>query len=172
MLIRRETDGDTSEIDAVHRGAFARGDIDAEPPELVLIRRLRTDVGWMPALSFVAEHPTGAVVGHVVCTIGSIGGATALGLGPLGVLPDHQRLGVGHALMHAVVGAADALGFAVIVLLGSTAYYRRFGFVPARTIGIIPPEPGWDDHFQARMLHAWHPGLTGGFRYAAAFDDL
>ncbi len=173
MLIRRETDDDPVAIDAVHTRAFASAGTNAEAPEVELVRRLRTDVGWVPALSLVAEHPTtGLVVGHVVCTIGSIADHEALGLGPLGVLPEHQRTGVGHALMHSVVGAADALEFAIVVLLGHVGYYRRFGFVAARSLGILPPAPDWDDHFQARPLHAWQPQVTGVFRYAEPFNDL
>lgn len=175
MLIRRETAADLAAIDAVHRAAFARSDGDTAPPEVDLVRRLRADRGWIPELSLVADadaDPAGVVVGHVVCTVGSLGGDPVLGLGPLGVLPTHQRRGVGHALMHAALGAADALRFPLVVLLGSADYYPRFGFVPAQSIGVIPPDPAWGEHFQARRLHGWHPGVTGPFRYAAPFDDL
>jgi putative acetyltransferase len=171
MLIRRETDDDISTIDAVHRAAFT-SDGATEPPEVELVRRLRADRGWVPALSLVAEEPTNGVVGHVVCTVGSINGHDALGLGPLGVVPAHQRAGVGHALMHAVLGAADALEYGVVVLLGHVGYYWRFGFVPARSLGIEPPDPSWDEHFQARPLHAWRDDLRGTFEYAEPFAAL
>ena len=171
MLIRRETDADVTSIDAVHRTAFARED-GGEPPEALLVQRLRADRGWVPALSLVAEHATSGVVGHVVCTAGAIDGQAALGLGPLGVLPAHQRSGVGHALMHAVLGAADALEFGIVVLLGHLDYYWRFGFVAARSIGVDPPDPTWDEHFQARRLHAWSDSLRGTFQYADPFADL
>ena len=172
MLIRRETDADIADIDAVHRAAFVRSDSESEPPEVELVRRLRKDIGWVPALSLVAEDPTGAVVGHVVCTLGSIDNDTALGLGPLGVVPICHRRGVGRALMHSVLGAADALGFAVVVLLGRVGYYSRFGFVDARSIGVIPPDPSWEEHFQARPLNAWKPSCVGSFSYAAPFEAL
>lgn len=171
MLIRRET-ADIAAIDAVHAAAFARPGVRAEAPEVELVRRLRADVGWVPALSMVAEEYGGAVIGHVVCTVGSLGPAAALGLGPLGVLPAWQRSGVGQSLMHAVLGASDALGFPVVVLLGSLDYYSRFGFVAARRIGVIAPNSAWQDHFQCRRLHAWDPALGGVFRYAAPFDEL
>ncbi|HEY7073575.1 MAG TPA: hypothetical protein VH479_25850, partial [Acidimicrobiales bacterium] len=61
---------------------------------------------------------------------------------------------------------------AAVVLLGHVDYYPRFGFVPARTLGITPPDPSWGDHFQARPLAAWLPGLAGPFRYAAPFEQL
>jgi putative acetyltransferase len=172
VLIRRETDADATAVDIVHLGAFARPGTGGGPPEVDLGRRLRGDAGWVPALSLVAERTTGAVVGHVVCTVGSVVDREALGLGPLGVLPAYQRRGVGQALMHAVLGAADALEFPVVALLGHVDYYARFGLVAARSIGVIPPDPAWDDHFQARRLHTWNSALGGVFKYAAPFDDL
>jgi putative acetyltransferase len=171
MLIRREAAHDLDPIDAIHRAAFARPDTP-DPVEARLVCDLRADLGWVPALSLVAEDPDGAVVGHVVCTVGAVGGRPALGLGPLGVLPEHQGHGVGAALMHAVLGAADALDHTVVVLLGHVDYYPRFGFVPAQTLGIMPTDPTWGAHFQARPLSAWSPAITGEFRYAAPFDAL
>ncbi len=166
MLIRRETPADVARIDEVHRQAFT-GAVEAD-----LVHALRADAGWVPALSLVAEAPDGAVVGHVVCTEGSIGDTAVVGLGPIGVLPAVQRTGVGSALMHAVIASADALGYPLVALLGHLDYYPQFGFVPASGLGVLAPEPKWGDHFQARPLAAWHAGLTGTFRYAAPFEAL
>ncbi|MET0324076.1 MAG: N-acetyltransferase [Ilumatobacteraceae bacterium] len=172
MLIRREEPGDLEAIDAIHRAAFPAPEPGVEPLEAGLVRALRADVGWVPALSLVAEDAGSAVVGHVVATVGSVGAVPALGLGPLAVLPELQGTGVGGALMHAVLGAADALDHPVVVLLGHVDYYPRFGFVPAVSLGISPADPAWGDHFQARPLSAWTPAVTGVFRYAAPFDAL
>jgi putative acetyltransferase len=95
-----------------------------------------------------------------------------LGLGPLGVRPDRQGQGVGGALMHAVLAAADARDEPLVVLLGDPNYYRRFGFVAAGDLGIEAPEPAWGEHFQARLLAAYDPALTGPFAYAAPFTRL
>lgn len=95
----------------------------------------------------------------------------ALGLGPLSVLPDRQKSGIGSALVHAVLGAADALDERLVGLLGEPAYYRRFGFVPAESVGISAPEASWGDYFQVRTL-TQYDGQTGRFRYAAPFDRL
>jgi putative acetyltransferase len=75
------------------------------------------------------------VVGHVVCSRGDIDGRQALGLGPLGVVPDCQRRGVGHALMHGVLAAADALDEPRVLVLGDPDYYARFGFTLAAPLG-------------------------------------
>lgn len=165
VLIRRETPSDVDAIFAVHRGAFETG-LEAE-----LVTSLRADKGWLPALSLVALDG-GDVVGHVVCTRAHIAGSPALGLGPLGVLPDRQRFGVGTALMHAVLGAAEALDEPIVVLLGHQDYYPRFGFHPAAELGITPPVAAWGDHFQARPLSAYPPTLRGEFGYASPFHEL
>src|SRR5690606_4148307 len=126
---------------------------------------LRDHAGYIPSLSLVAEDVSGVVVGHVICTRGHLDAGSAVGLGPLGVDRDRQARGVGSALMHAVLAAADALEFDVVVLLGHREYYPRFGFVPAGSIGIGAPDPVWGDHFQARRLSRWTPAVGGRFRY-------
>jgi putative acetyltransferase len=173
MLIRRERPDDVVPIDVIHRLAFAGvAPAGSEPVEVGLVRGLRADVGWVPALSLVAEAGDGRVIGHVVGSEGSVGDTRAVGLGPIGVLPEHQGRHVGHALMHAVLAAADALDYPLVVLLGHTDYYPRFGFVPAAELGITPPDPTWGEHFQARPLATHNPETQGTFRYAAPFDAL
>jgi putative acetyltransferase len=95
-----------------------------------------------------------------------------VGLGPIGVLPERQSAGVGTALMHAVVAAADALGYPLVALLGDTGYYGRFGFVPGSSLAIEAPNPAWGDHFQVRTLAAYTPDLRGRFVYSPPFDDV
>jgi putative acetyltransferase len=174
MFVRRETPGDAAAVRAVHAAAFADPGVpDRVPVEADLVDALRASDAWLPALSLVCAGPDGAILGHVVCTRARIAGEpVALGLGPLGVVPSHQRSGVGAALMHAVLGAADALEEPVVVLLGHTDYYPRFGFLPATELGITPPVEQWGAHFQARPLAAYHPGLRGPFTYAAPFEGL
>ena len=92
------------------------------------------------------------MAGHVVCTRGEAGGAPALGLGPISVAPERQRAGIGSALMHAVVAAAEARGERLVCLLGDPAYYGRFGFVAAAGLGVAAPDPAWGAYFQARAL--------------------
>ncbi|MGW4767917.1 GNAT family N-acetyltransferase [Nocardia sp. NPDC004278] len=189
MLIRRERADDATAIAAVHRSAFgphyANGDTDrremaeltgeladvADPPEVDLVARLRSDSGWIPTLSMVAvEHD--AVIGHVCLTRAGVGPFPVLALGPIGVLAEHQGHGVGAAMMHAALGAADALDEPLIGLLGSLDFYPQFGFVPAARLSITPDTPSWISHFQIRPLSAYDPQITGEFHYAEPFYDL
>ncbi|MEV4055606.1 N-acetyltransferase [Amycolatopsis sp. NPDC049688] len=172
MLIRRETPADQAAIHAVHSEAFRRDGNDP-PVEAPLVDELRADGDLINALSLVAVRDS-EVVGHVCCSRARLGEdtTTAVGLGPLGVLPAHQRDGVGSALMHAVLGAADALGHGLVVLLGNPAYYSRFGFVTASDLSITAPDPAWGPHFQARTLAAYQSTQAGAFEYAPAFSRI
>jgi putative acetyltransferase len=170
VLIRRESAGDAEAIHAVTAAAFSRPGEPATPAEARLVDELRTGAAWLPALSLVAVGAAGDVAGHVLCTRGHVGDAPVLALGPLSVRPDRQRRGVGSALVHAVLGAADALDEPLVALLGSPDYYRRFGFRLSGEFGISPPLPRWGPHFQIRTLTAYDPALRGTFAYPEPFD--
>jgi len=165
VLVRREQAADVPAIAEIHRAAF-KGEVETN-----LVAELRASGAWLPELSMVAELD-GRIVGHVVCTRAHVGDVPALGLGPLGVDPTVQKSGVGTALMHAVLGAADALNEPVVVLLGHTEYYPRFGFAPATSFGITPSVPEWGNHFQARPLSTYERSIRGPFAYAGPFNDL
>jgi putative acetyltransferase len=171
VIIRREIAKDVGPVEAVTSAAFAVGDGVREPLETRLLRSLRADRGWIPRLSMVAVHDE-RVVGHVVCTRGWVGETAALGLGPVSVLPSSQRRGIGQAMMHAIVGAADAAGEPLIALVGDRRFYSRFGFIPASRLGIDAPNPDWGANFQARPLTDCAPSVIGAFRYAAPFASL
>ena len=173
MLIRRESAGDADAIRAITAAAFARpGRPNQVPPEVRLVDELRESEAWLPALSLVATGPGGEVIGHVLCTRAHVDQAPVLALGPLTVRPDRQRAGVGSALVHAVLGAADALGEPLVALLGDPGYYRRFGFRLAAEYQINPPVASWQPHFQVRVLRCYRPSVAGTFRYAEPFDRV
>jgi putative acetyltransferase len=172
VLIRREGAGDAEVIYAITAAAFGRAGETGVPAEAPLVDALRAGPAWIPELSLVAVDPGGDVVGHVVCSRGSVAGLPVLGLGPLSVRPDRQLSGIGSALMHAVLGAADALNEPLVALLGSPVYYPRFGFRLAGEYGITPQEPRWVPHFQVRTLTAYDPSLRGAFAYSEPFDHV
>jgi putative acetyltransferase len=168
VIVRREQAVDHPHVAVVITTAFDRHD-GKVPIETWLTGALRVDEAFIPQLSLVAEVG-GSVVGHVLCTRARIGDEPALGLGPIGVLPSLQGSGVGSALMHAVLGAADALDEPAVVLLGDPGFYSRFGFVAASEHGVTPKLQGWAPFFQLRTLSAWRPEISGAFAYAEPFD--
>jgi putative acetyltransferase len=171
VIIRRETLDDRAAVDAVISAAFGQPGSDTPPSETTLVQALRSEAGWIDALSLVATRDR-QIVGHVVCTRGRVGGLAALGLGPISVLPSYQRQGIGQALMHAIIGAADATGEPLIALLGDPDFYCRFGFVEASKVGVLAPDPDWGAHFQVRMLTDRPSSVAGTFHFAAPFEDM
>lgn len=165
VLIKRERPVDVDAVTEVHEAAFPT------PVEAGLVTSLRASDAWLPTLSLVVVD-AGRVVGHVVCTRAHVADTPVLGLGPLGVLPTHQKRGVGSALMHAVLAAADALNEPMVVLLGHPDYYPRFGFEPAADHGVAPPVSSWGAHFQVRRLSTYDSGMRGPFAYAPPFNEL
>lgn len=160
---------DIAAIRAVVADAFGGAD---QVPEAELVAALRADAAWLPALSLVATDPDGTVIGHVLATRGHVDTAPALVLGPLSVRPDRQRRGVGSALVHALLGAADAMDEPFVALLGDPLYYQRFGFRPCGDYHIAPPVAQWRPHFQVRPLTAYDPAVRGTFTHPEPFDHL
>ncbi|GAA2734414.1 N-acetyltransferase [Pedococcus aerophilus] len=177
MLIRRELPSDADAIRAVHLKAFAKPATDDAPAqegtlEANLVDDLRADGDLVEECCLVAEVD-GVVAGHVAISRAFLDDEPALvALGPLGVLPEVQRSGIGSALVHAALAAADALGEPAMVLLGHPTYYPRFGFGPAVDHGVTPPQDWGPQYFMLRPLHAWGEGRPGAFRYAPAFEGL
>lgn len=169
VILRREQFADVAASRTVQAAAFDTG--KGEPGEAGLLDALRLCDGWIPALSWVAEID-GLIVGHNVCTRGYVNDVSCVGLGPIGVAPDMQHSGVGSALMHSVIGAADALGEPLIALLGDPDYYSKFGFVPSAEVGVAPPEAAWGIHFQVLPLTAWNDSIVGSFQYSAPFSEV
>jgi putative acetyltransferase len=171
VFIRRHDESDHDAVRQIYAEAFRRADDpDAIPYEVGVFEGLWRDRDVVDALSFVALGDTASPVGHVTTSTASVGAHEVVAVGPIGVLPEHQGRGIGSGLMHAMLGAADALDVPMVILLGSPQYYSRFGFRPAAALGIVPAEPGWADAFQARLLTTYTPSLTGLFAFARAFS--
>jgi len=82
----------------------------------------------------------GEVVGHIlfspVILLPDAGSCRATGLAPLVVHPKFQKQGIGTLLTQRGLSICKAKGFDLVVVLGHTTYYPRFGFVPASRHGL------------------------------------
>ena len=74
--------------------------------------------------------------------------------------------GIGSRLVGEFLARANNARLPLVVLLGNPGYYSRFGFEPARPLGITdaPFDPG-DPHFQVTLLDAYDPSWRGQFTY-------
>jgi putative acetyltransferase len=170
--IRPERASDREAIRAIHLAAFPT------PAEADLVDILRRNGEIQPVRSLLAEVG-GAVVGHCLLTATTLerpDGTKAVGpivaLGPIAVLPAWHGRHVGSALMRAALERCTADGAAAVVLVGSPTYYLRFGFGPARDVGLLPPAHWPDDVWMAHRLPAWTPEDVGTVRYAQPFMEM
>jgi putative acetyltransferase len=165
--IRLETSSDVSGIRIVEERAFQR----LTEADLVDLVRTR----GKDSLSMVAVR-SGSVTGHILFTPVSLEPQTdslrGLGIGPLAVLPECQKTGIGSQLMRAGVEMCQAQGYDFIVLLGDPRYYSRFGFKPAREYGLTS-DYGNGDEFQLLELRPGAlTGASGKVKYIPEFKEL
>ncbi|TDD64863.1 N-acetyltransferase [Actinomadura darangshiensis] len=159
--------GDAAAVRAVVAAAFpTAGEAD-------LVDALRGDAAWVPGLSMVAEAPDGRVAGYALATRCLVGGAGALALAPVAVLPELQRRGAGGAAVRAVLEAAAvraaAGGERLVVVLGHPDYYPRFGFGRASLLGVAVAFEVPDEALMALVLDGPGPVPSGTVAYPAPF---
>ena len=157
MRIRPETEADKATIRRINEQAFG----DSITADLVDV--IRTTDRFVPELSLLAESE-GLALGHVLLSYVDIepGAHRVLQVGPLGVVPSHQRRGIGSALMLEAVRLAEGRDEPLLLLEGNPAYYERFGFRRADETGIeAPPAALGPQYFMVRPLSSYDPGVRG-----------
>jgi len=126
MIIRKETISDIEAISQVTTAAFRTLPI-SNHTEQFIIEALRS-AGAL-TLSLVAEID-GRIVGHVAFSPVVISDGTKdwYGLGPVSVLPEYQKQGIGKSLINEGLSLLKQLDGQGCVLVGDPNYYERFGF--------------------------------------------
>ena len=168
--IRPELPADVARIAAINDAAFGG------PLEARIVAAVRGTDRWIDGGSIVAEAGDGEVIGHLLLSVGDLVDADGAArpiwvLGPVAVLPEHQGRGVGAALMRAAIDVARSQQQPLVCLLGHASYYPRFGFEPARAIGIQPPAPWRDESWMALRLPGWTPVMRGTVRFPPGFPE-
>ena len=162
ITVRPEVERDAPAVRAVHEAAFG------QPDEADLVEALRAEGAHVPELCLVAEE-SGEVIGHVMFSRAGLGGGEVLALAPVGVLPARQGQGVGSALCREGLRLAGTTGYPLVIVLGHAGYYPRFGFEPARPLGIEAPFEVPDESWMACRLPRYDAAARGTVRYARAF---
>ena len=137
--IRLEQPEDYSEVEQLTREAFWNLH---EPGccEHYLVHKLHASDVLIPELAFVATVGK-KIVGNILYTksyiISDDGDKhEVLTFGPVSVLPEYQRNGIGSALINHTKQIAANMGYRAIFIYGDPAYYSRVGFSPAEDYGI------------------------------------
>lgn len=108
--------------------------------EHYLVHRIRQCPAFIPQLNLVAVK-NGTIIGHVMNIKSYINGDDGkcyevVSLGPVSVLPQYQREGIGTGLISEVKKIAKKLGYRAILLYGNPVFYLKQGFEPAEKYGI------------------------------------
>ena len=166
-VIRREQLHDVSAIRKLNTEAFGQAE------EAGIVDSIRKNCGE-DAVSLVAVLED-QVVGHILfspvrveCGDRVVHG---MGLGPMAVLPEHQRTGIGSELVR--VGVSEMRGSCCpfVIVLGHPQFYPRFGFEPASRRGIRCEWEVPDEAFMILILEATEmDGVSGLARYRSEFS--
>lgn len=163
MEIRSERPEDVEAIREVATVAF-RDHPHSRQTEAAIIDGLRQANALSVSLVAVLD---GTVVGHVAFSPVAIDGEGSgwFGLGPVCVLPEFQRQGIGQALIREGLARLGRMNARGCVLVGDPDYYGRFGFItdPALRCGDVPAE-----YLQRLVLGRTVP--RGEVRFHPAFD--
>jgi len=165
MIIRPEHPDDYSAVLRLTYKAFLTLDYPGRRrmDEHYLIRLLQGSPFVTPELSFVAELD-GKIVGHILYTKSEVlrpnGEAIdTITFGPLSVLPERHRQGIGAALVRHSMEKARELCFGAVLITGVPDYYPKLGFHRAREYGLTLPDGTAEDSFMAYELA---PGYLAG----------
>ncbi len=168
IIICPESPTDSSAIRSILEEAFGQA-LEAE-----LVDALRASCRGL--LSLVAVRGD-RVVGHIlfspVTATAGTGSIDGMGLGPMAVMPQYQRQGIGSQLVNAGLEKLREKACPFVVVLGHPEYYPRFGFLPASQLGLDCQWEGIPDNvFLARVLHEGAlDGVSGVARYRDEFNQ-
>ncbi len=177
MHMRPETRSDYEAVERLTYEAFSniqkpgRGGTD----EHLLVHKMRSVPAFIPELSFVYELE-GRIVGHIAYTQSSVvredGTAyETITFGPVSVLPEYQKKGIGAALIRHTLEKAKSLGYKAVLITGHPEYYPKFGFVNAERFGITMPDGTSMDAFMALpLVDGALDGISGKWTYDPVFE--
>lgn len=163
LLIRPEQPQDIKVITELTKRAFEEAPYsDHNEHYIVNALRNRNEL----TISLVAQIDN-QIVGHIAISPVqiSLSEENWFGLGPVSVLPEYQRQGIGSALIQQALANLKTRGAKGCVLLGEPAYYSKFGFkaIDGLTLADVPAE-----YFQA-MSFTGH-FAQGEVLYSSAFQ--
>jgi putative acetyltransferase len=175
IVIKNETHDDVAAITDVTVAAFRTLAISGHTEQFI-IEALRAARAL--SVSLVAEMD-GQVIGHIAFSPVTISDGTPNwhGLGPVSVLPEHQRKGIGKALIQEGLSRLKDLNAKGCCLVGHPDYYARFGFknVPGLAVEGVPPEVffalSFDGHIPQGAV-TFHEGFRADGQKVAADEAL
>jgi predicted N-acetyltransferase YhbS len=139
IKLRNETPSDYRIVEDLTREAFWNHHVPG-CNEHYLLHIMRDSDAFIRNLDYIAEI-NGKIVGSIVYTNSKIMGDNGecyevITFGPLSVIPEYQRKGIGGMLVEHTIKLAKELGYRAILIYGDPSYYNRFGFIEAEKYNI------------------------------------
>ena len=140
--------------------------------EHYVIHVLRDDPAFVKELDFVMERD-GRLIGQNMFMRTVINGddgrdIPVLTMGPIGIMPELKRKGLGKRLLDYSLERAAALGYGAVLFEGNIGFYGKSGFDYARRFGIRYhdlPEGVDDSFFLCReLIPGYLNGVTGVYQ--------
>ena len=154
ILLRPEEEKDYRIVEYITREAFWNVHCPG-CDEHLLIHTMRNDEAFIKELDTVAIY-NNEIAGNIVYAKTKIFNDTneydVITFGPVSVLPQYQKKGIGKKLIEHTIKKAAEMGFTAIVIYGFPEYYTRFGFVNGKTYGITDMEGKFHDALLALEL--------------------
>ena len=175
-----EEEKDFRRVEEITRLAFSypgrveRGGIGC-PFEHWMVNELRRRDGYTD-LSLVAKSDD-EIIGHIICSKAEVRTENktipVLNIGPISVLPEYQKKGVGKALIYSMIEKAKMMGHGAILFWGRPEYYPQFGFVAASGYGITDRDGHASPAFFAmELIEGYLSDAKGGKYYESdIYDD-
>lgn len=165
IIIRNEAKDDYKIVEEIAREAFW----NLHTPgcnEHYLVHIVRKHADFIPELDFVAEVD-GRIVGNIIYTKAKLvdengNEKVVLTFGPISVLPEYQRKGIGKALLQYSFNKALELGYDSIVIYGNPGNYVSSGFKSCRKYNICVGE---DYYPTAMLVNELKPGTFDGRKW-------
>lgn len=161
--IRTEHASDHVDIYEVTRLAFLNAEHSSHTEHFIVNALHAQDALTISLVALVIQK----VVGHIAISPVSIHPNTPhwFGLGPVSVLPEFQKCGIGTQLIQTALSQLREMNTAGCVLLGDPNYYAKFGFKvhPNLILEGMPPE-----YFQVLPFHQEIP--LGKVSYSSEFN--
>lgn len=153
--LRNETEADYRKAETVVREAFWNLYVPG-CDEHYLAHIIRSHPDFIPELDFVAEAGD-EIIGSIMFTRSYLLNAEGkrvetTSFGPVCVLPEYQRQGIGSALIRKGLEGAREMGFPAVVIYGDPGNYCRHGFVNGRDCGISNAEGRYPYALLVRVL--------------------
>ncbi|WP_373481859.1 GNAT family N-acetyltransferase [Acetobacterium sp.] len=176
ITIRNEEEKDYRKVEEVTREGFWNH-FQPGADEHFLLHNLRKSPDFIKELDFVIEAD-GEIIGSIIFSTARIIDATGIAtevitFGPLTILPDYQKQGLGRKLIQHAIHIATEMGFKAILIYGDPRFYGRLGFRAAEKYDITTA----DGYYAIGLLaYVLQPGalqkISGRFEESPVYHQI